>query len=259
MANMLGIPKEKGGIKKLFIAPPGFRMMEADGSQMEVRVLGALSNDRQMIEDFRNGVDFHGAGRHRLYGRGFDKKNYTHQEVLDAKTGIFGPIYGRGADSMAKLFKCSVVAAQKIIDALWEPYPTALAFLQSKEQEVLDEGELISYYGRYRRWPLITPDNKLDVMHEGRNFPVSSPSSDTNLLIMLETYRNYPHDVVLPLLPVHDSILCRVREKDAEDLAIEFGRFCEKRAAELLNTDMKFEYEATLGTSWGDQKEVHLN
>ena len=254
MPNMLGIPKERGGIKKLFIPPSGYVYMEADGSQMEIRVLGALANDRAMIEDFKSGIDFHGAARHRLYGRGTSKKNYTHQEILDAKTGVFGPIYGRGAESMAKLLKCSVREGQRYIDKLWEPYPTSLKWLQDREKEVHEKGELRSYYGRYRRWGLITAENQLDVEHEARNFPVSSPSSDTNLQIMLKAYSTYSHDVLLPLLPVHDSILSQVIAVQKEALAREFKTFCESQAQQLLHTDMVFTYEVTLGSSWGDQE-----
>ena len=251
--NMLGMPKEKGGIKKLFVADDGWLMLEGDGSQMEIRLLGALSNDRQMIADFGSKVDFHGQARNRLYGRGTSKKNYTHQEVLDAKTGVFGPIYGRGAASMARLLKCSVAEAQKYIDKLWEPYPTALAYLRSKEREVHVDGELVSYYGRYRRWGLITEDNVKSVEHEARNFTVSSASSDTNLLVMLAVYEKYDHELLLPLLPVHDSILCRVRP--SVDI-LEYKMFCEKTAQALLHTDMPFEYEVEVGSSWGELEKV---
>lgn len=251
--NMLGMPKEKGGIKKLFVADEDWLLMEADGSQMEIRVLGALANDRQMIADFASGVDFHGRARDRLYGRGTGKDAYTHQEILDAKTGVFGPIYGRGAPSMARLLKCEIREAQKYIDKLWEPYPVALAYLKSKEQEVHEEGELRSYYGRVRRWGLITEDNVKSVEHEARNFTVSSASTDTNLLVMLATYHTYSHDLLLPILPVHDSVLSRVR---AEVDVKEYKRFCERTAQELLETDMPFEYEVEIGPSWGEMEKV---
>lgn len=253
---MLGIPKDRGGIKKAFIGDEGKLVLECDGSQMEIRVGGALANDPQMIIDFANDIDFHGEARNRLYGRGTSKANYTHQEVLDAKTGVFGPIYGRGAPSMARLLKCSISEAQHYIDKLWEPYPTTLHYLEAKEVEVQENGEIRSYYGRWRHWGLITDDNLMSVKHEARNFPVSSAASDTNLQIMLAAYREYDHDILLPLLPIHDSIVCSIRAEGAETIARDFKVFCERKAQQLLNTSMHFKYEASLGPNWGEQVDI---
>lgn len=280
--NLFGIPDEKGGIKKLYSARwSGWGIGDGDGAQMEVRVLGALSNDRQMIADFQAGVDFHGAARNRLYGRGFDKKNYSHQEVLDAKTAVFGPIYGRGAESLARQFYHSEIAAlkaqgktlyyptwaslskdaqmyriaqaQEHIDKLWAPYPTALNWLKANVEKAQKEGELRSWYGRYRHWGLITEELQENVKTQGRNFPVQSPSSDTNLLIMVGSYHKFPRSIYLPLFPVHDAVVFAYRLGEEKGLIPELKAYYEKRAQELLQTDMRFVYEFSTGPTWGEQ------
>ncbi|MEM3426766.1 MAG: DNA polymerase [Nitrososphaerales archaeon] len=285
--NLFGIPDEKGGIKKLYLPRwPGWGIGVADGAQMEIRVLGALSNDRRMIEDFQKGVDFHGAARHRLYGRGYSKKNYTHQEVLDAKTAVFGPIYGRGPESLAQQFfhsellklrtegkpikyttweelpewerRSRILQAQDHIDRLWEPYPTALAWLKANVAKAQESGELCSYYGRYRRWGLVTEAVLEDIKTKGRNFPVQSAASDTNLLIMLGSYHTYKHDIYFPIFPVHDSVVFMYKLGCEQELIPSLKRYFETTAQELLNTDMKFEYEFTIGPSWGDQSSFEL-
>jgi DNA polymerase I-like protein with 3'-5' exonuclease and polymerase domains len=294
--NFFGIPDEKGGIKKLYLPRyEGWGIGNGDGAQMEVRALGALSNDRSMIEAFIKGVDFHGSARDRLYGRGFAKKNYTHQEVLDAKTAVFGPIYGRGAESLAQQFYHSELAvlkviaadtaksdkdraaaakwltkyptwsrlpreemmrrvstAQEHIDTLWEPYPTALRWLKSNVKTGQENGELVSYYGRYRHWGLVTEEILEDIKTAGRNFPVQSASSDTNLLIMIGSYHTFSRDVYIPIFPVHDSVVFMYKLGTEKWLFPQLKEYFERRAQELLHTDMKFEYEFSLGPSWGE-------
>jgi len=263
--NLLGIPEEKGGIKKLFIADEGYVLAEGDQGQFELRVLGALSNDLNMVRDFSGGKDFHGEIRDRLFGRGTDKANYNHQEVLDAKTLAFGPPYGRGAPSIAQQFArgawrtmtreeqlARIREAQHWLDITWGPYSKALEYLQKRIQEVHETGEVKSHYGRKRHWGLITEDNVKAVEHEARNFNIQSTASDTNLLVMLEIYNTFPHDLVLPILPIHDSILMRIREDKVTELAPQIEKIGATLPQKLLNTEMPFEFDIEVGKSWGE-------
>ncbi len=263
--NMLGIPEEKGGIKKLFIADEGYIMAEGDQGQFELRILGALAGDLNMKSDFSEGRDFHGEIRDRLFGRGTAKSNYNHQEVLDAKTLAFGPPYGRKAPSIARQFakdkwntftdpekKVKVREAQQWLDITWEPYSRALEYMRERIREVHDTGEVRSYYGRKRHWGLITKDNVETVESEARNFNIQSTANDTNLLVMLEIYKTFPHDLVLPLLPIHDSILMRIREDKIAELAPQIEELGATLPQKLLNTTMPFKFDIEVGKSWGE-------
>ena len=263
--NLLGIPEEKGGIKKLFIADEGDVLAEGDQGTFELRILGALSNDPNMIRDFSGGKDFHGEIRDRLFHRGAAKENYTHQEVLDAKTLAFGPPYGRGAPSIARQFSrgtwrgmskdeqsAKVKEAQEWLNITWKPYPRALEYMQERIQEVHDTGEVRSHYGRKRHWGLITEDNVKAVEHEARNFNIQSTATDTNLLVMLEIYNTFPHDLVMPLLPIHDSILMRIRRDKVAELAPQIEKIGAALPQKLLNTLMPFEFDLEVGRSWGE-------
>lgn len=263
--NILGIPKEKGGIKKLFVADEGYVLGEGDQGGFELRILGALSNDLNMIRDFSAGKDFHGEVRNRLFGRGTAKASYSHQEVLDAKTLVFGPPYGRGAPSIARQFAkgawrnmtpkekaIKVGEAQHWLDLTWNPYSRALEYMQERIQEVHETGEVRSYYGRKRHWGLITKDNVKAVEHEARNYNVQSTANDTNLLVMLEIYNTFPHDLVMPLLPIHDSILMKIIEGMVAELAPQIKKIGSALPQKLLNTKMPFEFELEIGKSWGE-------
>jgi len=263
--NMLGIPEEKGGIKKLFIADEGCVLGEGDQGAFELRVLGAVSNDLNMIRDLSGGKDFHGEVRNRLFGRGTDKANYNHQEVLDAKTLVFGPPYGRGSPSIARQFakgdwdamtreeqSTKIREAQRWLDITWGPYGRALKYMQERIQEVHDTGEVRSYYGRKRHWGLITEANVASVEHEARNYNIQSTANDTNLLVMLEIYNTFPHDLVMPLLPIHDSILMRLREDKVAELVPQIEKIGTDLPQKLLNTTMSFKFDIEIGESWGE-------
>ncbi len=263
--NMLGIPEERGGIKKLFIADEGYVLAEGDQKAFELRVLGALANDLNMIRDLGGGKDFHGEVRNRLFGRGTDKANYSHQEVLDAKTLVFGPPYGREAPSIARQFakgnwdtmdskerSVKIGEAQHWLDITWKPYGRALEYMQERIQEVHSTGEVRSFYSRKRHWGLITEHNVNAVENEARNFNVQSTASDTNLLVMLDIYNTFPHDLVMPILPIHDSILMRIREDKVAELAPQIENIGSALPQKLLNTAMSFEFALDVGKSWGE-------
>jgi len=263
--NMLGIPEEKGGIKNLFVADEGYLLGDGDQGAFELRILGALANDLNMIKDFSAGRDFHGEVRARLFNRGTTKANYTHQEVLDAKTLVFGPPYGRGAHSIAKQFAggawrgltlseqaAKIEEAQHWLDVTWSPYGRALEYMRERIQEVHDTGEVKTIYGRKRRWGLITESNVVSVENEARNFSIQSTANDTNLLVMLEIYNTFPHDLVMPLLPTHDSILMTMREDVIAELAPQIEKIGASLPQKLLNTEMLFEFDIEVGKSWGD-------
>jgi len=245
--NMLGFPKEKGGIRRMFIADEGKLLVMTDFKRMELVVASVLSGDKNMQEALSAGRDFHGEARERLFGK---KATYTHQEVLDGKMMIFGPLYGRGIPSMARQLKCSIREAQDYYDRLFAPFHVFLQWSDAIAEEAKENGEIKSFFGRKRRWGLITDDNVKDVEHEARNHPVSSTATDVNLLTMLKIYHTFDHSLVMPLLPIHDAILSSVDESRAESLIKDIEQLATTYPSELLHTDMKFTVDTTVGKEW---------
>jgi DNA polymerase I-like protein with 3'-5' exonuclease and polymerase domains len=200
-----------------------------------------------MQEALSAGRDFHGEARERLFGK---KEAYTHQEVLDGKMMIFGPLYGRGIPSMARQLKCPIPEAQKYYDRLFAPFKVFLQWSDAQAKEAVETGEIKSFFGRKRKWGLVTDDNLKDIEHEARNHPVSSTASDVNLLTMLKVYNTFDHSLVMPLLPIHDAFLMSVDEGRAESLLREVEQIATTYPSELLHTDMKFSVETTVGKEW---------
>jgi uracil-DNA glycosylase family 4 len=245
--NMLGLPKEKGGIRQMFVADEGKVLVMMDFRRMELVVASILSGDKNMQEALSAGRDFHREARERLFGK---KETYTHQEVLDGKMMVFGPLYGRGIPSMARQLKCSIPEAQEYYNRLFAPFQVFLRWSDARAEEAKETGEVRSFFGRKRRWGLITDDNIKDVEHEARNHPVSSTASDVNLLTMLKIYHTFDHNLVMPLLPIHDALLMSVDESKAESLVKEVEQIATTYPSQLLHTDMKFSVEITVGKEW---------
>lgn len=245
--NMLGLPKEKGGIRQMFGADDGKVLAMIDFKRMELVVASILSDDKNMQAALSEGRDFHREARERMFGK---KESYTHQEVLDAKTMIFGPLYGRGIPSMARQLRCSYQEAKDYFNRLFAPFYVFLAWSDAQAEKAVETGESRSFFGRKRRWGLITDDNIIDVKNEARNHPVSSTASDVNLLTMLKIYHTFDHNLVMPLLPIHDACLMSIDEGRAEELIGEVEHVATTYPSELLHTDMKFLVETTVGKQW---------
>lgn len=245
--NMLGIPKEKGGIRKLFVADEGKLLLMMDFKAMELKTAAVLSGDPNMIKSFEERRDFHQEARERLFGK---RPSYTHQEVLDAKMIVFGPLYGRGLPSLARQLGCSIPEAQKYFDSVFSDFKVFLKWSDDRVKEAKETGEVRSFFGRKRRWGLITDENLKDVEHEARNHPVQSTATDLNLLTMRKIYDTFDHDLVMPLLPIHDAVLFSIDELRAESLIRELEEVASTYPSELLGTRVPFNVDVTYGKEW---------
>ncbi|KKM96003.1 hypothetical protein LCGC14_1182430, partial [marine sediment metagenome] len=245
--NVLGIPEEKGNIRELFLADPGWILAYIDYSGNELRHGAALSGDEVMAESFRGGRDFHQESRIRMFGL---QPSYTHQQVLDAKTIVFGPLYGRGLPSLALQLKCSIKQAGEYNEAILGPYKVLFEFFDATAVELHETGEVRSHYGRRRRWGLLTDDNTSSSEREARNFSISSPSSDTNLLAMIEGSRQLSKEVARPMWPVHDAGLWQIREDVYEEVVAQLEEIYTSLPGRLLNTDVPFQVKTGIGHHW---------
>lgn len=245
--NVLGIPEEKGSIRSLFIPDPGWVLAYIDYSGNELRHGAALSGDTVMAQSFRGGRDFHQEARIRMYGY---QPTYSHQQVLDAKMLVFGPFYGRGLPSMARQLGCSLEDAAKFQQAILGGFTRMFEFFKEVRKELHDTGEVRSHYGRRRRWGLITEDNQASAERESRNFSISSPSSDTNLLAMIEGSRQLSRDRARPMWPVHDAGLWQLRERGYEETLEQLKEIYTTLPNKLLKTDVPFAVKVGIGDHW---------
>jgi len=253
--NMLGIPRKaevqehrwKRRIKEQFIADPNTLLMNIDRRQSEVRCACFLANDPTLAGILKTGRDLHSEMAKLMYG-----DDFTHEQRVWAKMVTFGIIYNREAPSLARQLNISIREAQRVINKFFEQMPQLLEWKKEIMKEALHEGELTSWFGRKRRFGLVSWDNKKEVENEAVNFPVSSLSSDLNLLSCIETMRQFGRYGVEVLVPVHDSGLLLVPKKGSAGLIQDIKGCWEEFIPKVLNTDLPFPTDASVGERWSD-------
>lgn len=247
--NMQNIPRDKK-IKNLLCATPGYKLLQLDYSQAELRVLALLSKDPWLIKVYVDGKDLHDAVATDMFGPNFDKE----QRVM-AKTINFGIAYGRGPGSIAQTFKKSMSEARAIIDKWFKPMPYVKAWIDGRRAMAKRGEPCVTIFGRERHF-VITNEDLNHIQNEYINTPIQSVASDFTMFSLMDIdkfIREEELDARI-VTTVHDSIIIEVRdEKELVD------RVANKCLEIMANTPLKyipdcpvpFKADAEVGYAWG--------
>ncbi|MEE9214898.1 MAG: DNA polymerase [Thermodesulfobacteriota bacterium] len=216
--NVQNIPRRDTRIKPLFIAEEGFFLIEADYAQAEFRHWANYSQDPVMIQDIIKATNGTGPDIHKLMASlalNIDVKDVDKEQRNQAKTIVFGLMFGRGTKSIADMLGCSEEHAVHVREIFFSRYPKASAWLKAAIREVQIRKEISSVFGRIRRLPTIdSPDKGLKALAERQamNSPIQSAASDMNCnaanRIRLRFKREGLTGKICSL--VHDSIILEV-------------------------------------------------
>lgn len=203
--NMQNIPRDKK-IKNLFKSAPGYKLIQLDYSQAELRVLATLSKDPWLTQVYVDGKDMHDAVATDMFGPDFTKE----QRVL-AKTINFGIAYGRGPGSIAQTFKKSMPEAIALIDKWYKPMPQVKAYIAGRRSMAVKGEPCISLFGRERHF-VIMNDNLNHIQNEYINTPIQSVASDLTMfsLLAIDKYQKESQLDFKIITTVHDSIILEV-------------------------------------------------
>lgn len=254
--NMQNIPvrTELGSqMRKFFTAEPGKTLVDADYSQIELRVMAHLCGDENMIAAFTSGEDFHTATAAQV----FDMPVFmvTPEMRSAAKAVNFGIIYGIGAFSLSKDIGISVAQAKKYIADYLARFPKVNSFTEGVVNEAMKTGCVTTMLGRKRRIPELSSSNKI-LQAAGKriamNTPVQGTAADLIKIAMINVYRRLKEEKLDAklILQVHDELILESSVEDAQ------------RAAELLKDEMQKVYnmkvpltvDVHIGFSWYDAK-----
>ena len=254
--NMQNIPvrTELGAqMRKFFTAAEGKTLIDADYSQIELRVMAHLCGDENMIEAFNSGEDIHTSTAAQV----FDMPLFmvTPEMRSAAKAVNFGIIYGIGAFSLAKDIGTSVAKAKKYIADYLAKYPKVNEFMETTVDNAFKEGYVTTMFGRKRRIPELSSSNKM-LQAAGKriamNTPVQGTAADLIKIAMINVYNRLKAEKLDArlILQVHDELI------------IESDLSCADRCAELLKEEMQGVYDMRVplavdvhtGHSWYDAK-----
>lgn len=247
--NMQNIPRDKK-IKNLLCATSGYKLVQMDYSQAELRVLALLSRDPYLVSVYVNGKDLHDAVAAEMFGPDFDKE----QRVM-AKTINFGIAYGRGPGSIAQTFKKSMNEARAIIAKWFKPMPYVKEWIDNRRAMAKRGEACTTIFGRERHF-VVTNEDLNHIQNEYINTPIQSIASDFTMFSLIEIdkfLRENNLDARI-VTTVHDSIIVECRdEKDLVDLV---AQTCVRIMAEtplkyVPDCPVPFKADAEVGYAWG--------
>lgn len=237
--NLQNIPvrREEGKeLRRFFVAKEGYLLVDADYSQIELRVLAHIAGDKAMISAFNNGEDIHT----KTAGEVFDMPPLlvTPKMRSSAKAVNFGIVYGIGAYSLAQDIGVSRAEAARYIDGYFKTYPEIAKYMENAVEEAKEKGYSTTMFGRRRYLPELKSSNgMLRAFGErvARNMPIQGTAADIIKLAMIRT-----RDKLLEsgldarvILQVHDELIVEAKA----DIAKEAGKILEyemEHAAKLM-------------------------
>lgn len=221
--NLQNIPaRDEFGknIKKAFKPEKGYVYIDADYSQVELRVLAHISGDENMIRAFNNDEDIHREVASKVFDVPFEE--VTKEQRSRAKAVNFGIVYGITSFGLAKQIGASRKQAQEYIDNYLEKYSGIKAFMEESVEMAKQNGYVETLFGRRRNVPELKSSNFM--MREfgkrvAMNTPIQGTAADIMKIAMNNVYKELKEkDIDAKLiLQVHDELLIEASEKDAEE------------------------------------------
>ncbi|MBI9040114.1 DNA polymerase I [Lutibacter sp.] len=221
--NLQNIPirTERGRqVRKAFVAKNSdFTLVAADYSQIELRIIAALSGDESMIESFRNGEDIHAATAAKVFG--IPLNEVTRAQRSDAKAVNFGIIYGQGAFTLAQQLNKSRAEAKELIDNYYKTFPKLNQFIAHQIEFARENGYVETISGRRRYLKNINSQNAIVRSADERNAvnaPIQGSAADIIKIAMINIYKllkegNYKTKM---LLQVHDELVFDMHKTELE-------------------------------------------
>lgn len=222
-------------IRKAFRAEEGKILIDADYSQIELRILASLSGDRHMIEAFKDGVDIHTKTASKVFHTDLDK--VTKRQRSEAKAVNFGIIYGISDYGLSQNLNIPRKEAKEYIDNYMASYPSIKEYMDSIVEKAKEDGYVETLFKRRRYVPEINSRN-FNVRSFGQrvalNTPIQGTAADIIKIAMIETDKNLKKaglDAKI-VLQIHDEIILEADES-CKDEAIKILRESMEAAADL--------------------------
>jgi DNA polymerase-1 len=252
--NLQNIPirtEEGRRIRQAFIAPDGCRIIAADYSQIELRIMAHLSGDRGLLTAFAEGVDVHRATAAEVFGTTPDK--VSNEERRRAKAINFGLIYGMSAFGLGKQLGITRTEAQQYVDLYFERYPGVKAFMDNTREQARETGYVKTVFGRRLYLPDINHSNAQRRQYAERtaiNAPMQGTAADIIKLAMINTdqwIRDSKLDIKM-IMQVHDELVFEVEESQVDKASKEIAR-CMESVADL---NVPLQVDVGVGANWDE-------
>tara|TARA_R110002050_G_scaffold41242_1_gene100074 strand:+ start:72917 stop:75712 length:2796 start_codon:yes stop_codon:yes gene_type:complete len=251
--NLQNIPirSERGKeIRKAFIPrDDNHTLLAADYSQIELRIIAALSGDKNMLEAFRTGQDIHASTAAKVYG--IPLEEVTREQRSHAKMVNFGIIYGISAFGLSQRLDIKRKEAKQIIDSYFEQFPGIKTYMDSSIETARKNGYVETVLGRKRYLRDINSANAVVRGFAERNAinsPIQGSAADMIKLAMIKIHA-YMNEAGLKskmILQVHDELIFDATKDEAEDLM----KKVKELMSEAMEIDVPMDVDANTGDNW---------
>lgn len=251
--NLQNIPirnEEGRRVRKAFVARDGYKVVAADYSQIELRIMAHLSGDKGLLDAFSNGKDIHRATAAEVFGVAEDQ--VTDNQRRSAKAINFGLIYGMSAFGLAKQLHVSRSEAQEYMDLYFKRYPGVLDYMDSTREFAKANGYVETVFGRRLYLPEIKASNgarRKGAERAAINAPMQGTAADIIKMAMLRVndwLQQSDNDDIAMIMQVHDELVFEIKETSIDSHIATIIELMEQAAT--LSVPLKV--EAGKGENW---------
>ncbi|AKL41635.1 TPA: DNA polymerase I [Serratia marcescens] len=253
--NLQNIPvrnDEGRRIRQAFIAPEGYRIVAADYSQIELRIMAHLSQDEGLLKAFAEGKDIHRATASEVFGVPLDK--VTGEQRRSAKAINFGLIYGMSAFGLARQLGIPRGEAQRYMDLYFERYPGVLDYMERTRQQASEQGYVSTLDGRRLYLPDVRSSNAMRRKAAERaaiNAPMQGTAADIIKRAMIEVdawLQGQEKPLVRAIMQVHDELVFEVHESVIEEASQRIRQLME----DSMTLAVPLKVDVGVGMNWDE-------
>ncbi|MCQ4347970.1 DNA polymerase I [Pseudomonas stutzeri] len=252
--NLQNIPirtAEGRRIRQAFVAPPGYKLLAADYSQIELRIMAHLAQDAGLLDAFRHDRDVHRATAAEVFG--VELEQVTPEQRRRAKAINFGLIYGMSAFGLARQLGVERREAQEYIERYFARYPGVLAYMERTREQASAQGYVETLFGRRLYLPEIRSRNgamRKAAERTAINAPMQGSAADIikRAMVAVDAWLQDSGLDARMILQVHDELVLEVREDQVEELKA--GLL--PRMSSAAELDVPLLVEAGVGANWDE-------
>ena len=251
--NLQNIPirnEEGRRIRQAFVARKGYKIVAADYSQIELRIMAHLANDEGMLKAFAEGKDIHRSTASEIFGVPLDE--VTGEQRRNAKAINFGLIYGMSEFGLSNQLGISRADAKQYMEAYFNRYPNVLQFMTDIKAKAAEKGYVETLLGRRLYLPEIKSSNAMRRKAAERvaiNAPMQGTAADIIKIAMIGIDRVIQHsDEIKMIMQVHDELVFEVREDKVEH----YSALIKAEMEKAIQLSVPLIAEVGIGDNWDE-------
>ena len=253
--NLQNIPvrtREGRRIRQAFVPDPGYRLVAADYSQIELRIMAHLSGDRGLLDAFASGADIHRATAAEVFAGG-DAGAVDDEQRRSAKAINFGLIYGMSAFGLARQLGIERGEAQRYVELYFSRYPEVKAFMDETRDQARERGFVETVFGRRLYLPEIRSSNVHRRQYAERtaiNAPMQGTAADVikRAMLVLDAWLAESKAPVRMIMQVHDELVFEVASEAVDDVT----PLIRKRMCGAADLEVPLVVDVGVGDNWDE-------